>query len=121
MMKTRIFACLFALTLCAQAREPQPSPKSAATKMKAVVLHEYGGPQVLSYEETPRPEPKDDEVLIRVVAASVNPVDLAIRSGKYAEYFHSTLPLIPGMDGKNRTGVLDQKGERHALHNTGQS
>ena len=50
--------------------------------MKAIVLHKYGGPEVLDYEETPKPEPKDDEVLIRVVAASVNPVDVAIRSGK---------------------------------------
>ena len=53
-------------------------------------------PEVLNYEDTPRPEPRDDEVLIRVVAASVNPVDVAIRSGKYAEYFHTTLPLSPG-------------------------
>ena len=109
MMKTRIFACLFALTLGAQAREPQPSPKSAATKMKAVVLHEYGGPEVLNYEETPRPEPRDDEVLIRVVAASVNPVDVAIRSGKYAEYFHTTLPLVPGMDA---AGVVEATGSK---------
>lgn len=65
MMKTRIFACLFALTLYAQAREKEPSPKSTATTMKAVVLHQYGGPQALNYE-APRPEPRDDEVLIRV-------------------------------------------------------
>ena len=109
MMKTRIFACLFALTLGAQAREPQPSSKSAATKMKAVVLHKYGGPKVLKYEETPRPEPKDDEVLIRVVAASVNPVDVAIRSGKYAEYFHTKLPLVPGTDA---AGVVEERGAR---------
>jgi D-arabinose 1-dehydrogenase-like Zn-dependent alcohol dehydrogenase len=97
-MKTTTFTCLVALTLCAQAREPQPSPKTSATKMKAVVLHEYGGPEALNYGETPRPKPKDDEILIRVVAASVNPVDVAIRSGKYAEYFHTALPLVPGMD-----------------------
>jgi len=109
MMKTRIFACLFVLTLCAQAREPEPSPKSAGTKMKAVVLHVYGGPQVLNYEETPRPEPGDDEVLIRVVPASVNPVDVAIRSGKYAEYFHTTSPLIPGMDA---AGVANTTGSK---------
>jgi NADPH:quinone reductase-like Zn-dependent oxidoreductase len=109
MMKTRIFACLFSLTLCVQAREPEPSPKSAGTKMKAVVLHVYGGPQVLNYEETPRPEPGDDEVLIRVVAASVNPVDVAIRSGKYAEYFHTTSHLISGMDA---AGVAETTGSK---------
>ena len=108
-MKTRIFVCLFALTLYAQAREPQPSPTPATAMMKAVVLHEYGGPEALHYEEAPRPEPKADEVLIRVVAASVNPVDVAIRSGKYAEYFHTTLPLIPGMDA---AGVVEKAGSK---------
>ncbi len=49
--------------------------------MKAIVIHEYGGPEVLKYEDVPRPEPKEDEILIRVMAASVNPVDAAIRKG----------------------------------------
>ncbi len=108
-MKTRIFVCLFALTLYAQAREPQPSPTPATAMMKAVVLREYGGTSALHYKEAPRPEPKADEVLIRVVAASVNPVDVAIRSGKYAEYFHTTLPLIPGMDA---AGVVEKAGSK---------
>ena len=64
--------------------------------MKAIVIHSYGGPDVLKYEDVPRPEPKEDEILIRVIAASVNPVDVAIRAGKYADYFHTKLPLIPG-------------------------
>jgi len=75
--------------------------------MRAVVLHRYGGPEVLEFEETLRPEPKDDEALIRIVAASVNPVDVAIRSGKYAEYFHTSLPLIPGMDA---AGIVEKTG-----------
>src|SRR5438093_9082780 len=66
--------------------------------MKAVVMHEYGGPEVLKYEEVPRPEPKDNEVLVRMIAAGVNPVDALIRSGKYAKFFGTTLPLIPGYD-----------------------
>ena len=115
-MKTRIFVCLFALTLCAQAREPQPSPTPATAMMKAVVLHEYGGLEALNYEETPRPEPKGDEVLIRVVTASVNPVDVAIRSGKYAEYFHTTLPLIPGMDA---AGVVEKAGSKISILKAG--
>jgi NADPH:quinone reductase-like Zn-dependent oxidoreductase len=41
--------------------------------MKAVRIHEYGGPDVLTYEEAPRPEPNEDEVLIRVHAAGVHP------------------------------------------------
>lgn len=79
------------------------------TKMKAIVLHEYGSPEKLKYEDAPRPEPKDDEVLIRVLAASINPVDAAIRTGKYAQYFHTELPLIPGMDA---AGVVEKAGSK---------
>ena len=87
------------LPLCAQ------TPSS----MKAVVIHSYGGPEVLKYEDAPRPEPKEDEILIRVIAASVNPVDVGIRSGKYADYFHTKLPLIPGMDA---AGVVKKWSQR---------
>jgi len=83
--------------------------QSTQPMMKAIVVHEYGGPEVLHYEEAPRPQPNDNEVLIRVIAASVNPVDAAIRSGKYAEYFHTKLPLIPGMDA---AGVIEKAGSK---------
>ena len=43
--------------------------------MKAVVAHEYGGPEVLKYEDVPVPEPKDNEILVRVIASGVNPAD----------------------------------------------
>jgi NADPH:quinone reductase-like Zn-dependent oxidoreductase len=66
--------------------------------MKAVVVHEYGGPEVLKYEDVPRPEPKENEVLVRVIATGVNPVDALIRDGKYAKFFGTKLPLIPGYD-----------------------
>src|SRR5437899_4061039 len=71
------------------------APKST---MKAMVVHEYGGPEVLKYQDLPRPEPKEDQILIRVIAAGVNPVDGLIRSGKFAQFFKSKLPLIPGYD-----------------------
>lgn len=51
--------------------------------MKAIVYHEYGGAEVLRYEEVPSPEPAEDEVLIRVRAASVNPMDYHLMSGVY--------------------------------------
>jgi NADPH:quinone reductase-like Zn-dependent oxidoreductase len=108
-MKTRIFACLFVLTFCARGNEAQSPAKTTPVMMKAVVLHSYGGPEVLQFEKAPRPEPNDEQILIRIVAASVNPVDLAIRSGKYAEYFHTTLPLIPGMDA---AGVVEKVGSK---------
>src|SRR5437588_12710129 len=78
-----------------------------APTMKAVVVHEYNGPEVLKYEDAPRPEPKDNEVLVRMIAAGVNPVDALIRSGNYAKFFGTTLPLIPGYD---IAGVVETTG-----------
>ena len=86
-----------------------PALAVAPEKMKAIVLHEYGGLDKLRYEDAPRPEPKDDEVLIRVMAASVNPVDAAVRSGKFVKYFNTKLPLVPGMDA---AGVIEKVGAK---------
>src|SRR5205085_1949814 len=66
--------------------------------MKAVVAHEYGAPEVLKFEEMPRPEPKEDEILVKVLASGVNPADPLTLSGKYAREFGTHLPLIPGYD-----------------------
>ena len=46
--------------------------------MKAVRLHDYGGPEVLVLEEAPRPQPQADQVLVRLLASGVNPVDAVI-------------------------------------------
>lgn len=80
--------------------------QSAKPTMKAVVVHEYGGPEVLKYEDAPRPDPKEDEILIRVMAAAVNPVDAMIRSGRFGS---DRLPLIPGMD---VSGVVEKTGAK---------
>lgn len=66
--------------------------------MKAVRLHEFGGPDVLKYEDAPKPEPGAGEVLLKVMAASVNPVDAMIDSGAMEEQVKHALPLIPGWD-----------------------
>jgi NADPH:quinone reductase-like Zn-dependent oxidoreductase len=71
---------------------------SAATKMKAIVVHEYGGPEVLKLEDVPIPEPKENEILVKVIAAGVNSFDGVLRSGKYAKFFKMQLPWIPGYD-----------------------
>jgi NADPH:quinone reductase-like Zn-dependent oxidoreductase len=75
--------------------------------MKAVVAHEYGAPQVLKFEDVPRPEPSEDEALVRVIASSVNPADPLTLSGKYAREFGTHLPLIPGYD---IAGVVEKTG-----------
>ncbi len=68
------------------------------TSMKAVRIHTYGTPEVLAYEEAPRPVPQEGEVLIKIHATSVNPFDCAVRAGYMANYFSHTLPLILGTD-----------------------
>jgi NADPH:quinone reductase-like Zn-dependent oxidoreductase len=95
-----IFAFLF-LTATALA---QPPPT-----MKAVVAHEYGGPEVLKYEDAPRPEPKENELLVRVIACGVNPADPLVISGRLAKEFGTHLPLIPGYD---VAGVVEKTGTK---------
>src|SRR5437879_4633774 len=75
--------------------------------MEAVVAHEYGAPDVLKLERIQRPEPNDDEALVRVIASSVNPADPLTLSGKYAREFGTHLPLIPGYD---IAGVVEKTG-----------
>ncbi len=77
------------------------------SQMKAVRIHSYGGRDVLNYEDAPRPEPGAGEVLLRVHATSVNPLDTAIRSGYMTSYFNHTLPLILGTD---IAGLVEQVG-----------
>ena len=72
--------------------------QSTGATMKAIVVHEYGGPEALKYEDAPRPEPKEDEVLVRVMAAGVNPVDTYVRQGSLAKRGMDNRPLIPGYD-----------------------
>jgi NADPH:quinone reductase-like Zn-dependent oxidoreductase len=66
--------------------------------MKAVVLHEYGGPDTLKYEEWDDPHAGDGQILIRVVAAGINPIDWKIRSGAMKTFMPLELPAILGYD-----------------------
>jgi NADPH:quinone reductase-like Zn-dependent oxidoreductase len=77
--------------------------------MKAVVIHEYGGPEVLKYEDVPQPEPKQDQLRIRVIAAGVNPVDGMIRSGMFDREGHRAFPVILGGD---ISGVVEKVGSK---------
>ncbi len=74
--------------------------------MKAIVVQEFGGPEVLRVEDVPVPMPGRGEILVRVHAAGVNPVDTYIRGGAYAR--KPSLPYTPGYDA---AGVIDQVGE----------
>ena len=60
--------------------------------MKAIVIHAYGGPDVLKVEEVPDPIPGEGEVLVKTVATSVNPIDFKIRSGAMRNFFPITFP-----------------------------
>ena len=76
--------------------------------MKAIVIHEYGPPEVLRYEEVPDPVPRAGEIRIRVHAATVNRVlDVSLRAGKEGAR-GPVLPLIPGVD---CAGAVDSVGE----------
>ncbi len=66
--------------------------------MKAAVIYEYGGPEVFRYEEIPQPEIKEDEVLVEVHAASVNPVDWKQRKGNHKLFLKARFPIVPGYD-----------------------
>jgi len=90
-----LFVLVAAFPLAAAAQPPT---------MKAIVVHQSGGPEVLKYEDASRPQPKDDDILIRVITAGVNPVDVFIREGRTTRF-----PFIPGMD---VAGVVEQAGNK---------
>ena len=66
--------------------------------MKAVFYEQHGTADVLQIGERPTPEPQDHEVLVEVVATSVNPIDRRLRSGELQEYITRTFPVVPGWD-----------------------
>jgi NADPH:quinone reductase-like Zn-dependent oxidoreductase len=66
--------------------------------MKAVVVHQYGGPEVLKFEEYPDPVPGPGEVLVRVAATSVNPIDYKRRAGLTKDWYPLKFPGLIGVD-----------------------
>jgi NADPH:quinone reductase-like Zn-dependent oxidoreductase len=75
--------------------------------MRAVCIYAFGGPQVLRYEDAPRPHPGEGEVLVRVHAAGINPVDWKVRKGEWEAISPHALPLILGWD---LSGVVEDLG-----------
>jgi NADPH2:quinone reductase len=74
--------------------------------MKAILVHQFGGPEVLRIEEVPTPKPGAGQVLVSVHAAGVNPYDTYMRAGTYA--IKPSLPYTPGSDA---AGVIETVGE----------
>jgi NADPH:quinone reductase-like Zn-dependent oxidoreductase len=66
--------------------------------MQAIRAHDYGGPDVLVLEQAPLPEPKNDEVLIQVKAAGVNPADWKMRAGLFKGFSQLPFPWTPGLE-----------------------
>ena len=78
--------------------------------MKAVRIHEYGGPDVLVYEEVPTPDPGPAQILVKVVAATVNPIDVSVRENRFPT--PKQPPKIIGSDG---AGVVEAGRRRRDL------
>jgi NADPH2:quinone reductase len=74
--------------------------------MRALQIHKFGGPDNLKLEDIPIPSVGDSEVLVRVNAAGINPVDTYIREGAYA-----TLPKLPAILGREVAGIVEEAGE----------
>jgi NADPH2:quinone reductase len=81
--------------------------------MRAIVVREFGGPEVMKLETVPTPRPGPSDVLVRIRAAGVNPVEAYVRAGTYARL--PKLPYTPGSDGAGEVDSVgsDVKGFKH--------
>src|SRR5205807_1321348 len=90
---------------------PEKDSSAKYQTMKAIRIHNYGGPEVLQYEDAPRPQPQAGEVLVRVHAAGVNPIDWKVREGHMKDFWPHKFPLILGWD---LSGVVEELGPNPA-------
>lgn len=82
--------------------------------MKAIRVHKFGGPEVMQIEEVPTPKPAPGQVLVKILAAGVNPADTYARTGNYAVL--PPLPYTPGTDG---AGVVESTADGVSKVKTG--
>ena len=73
--------------------------------MKSIIVREYGAPEMMKLEEVPVPEPQGSQVLVRIKAAGVNPVDTYLRTGN-----HAHAPKLPYTPGKDGAGIVESVG-----------
>src|SRR5438477_8414273 len=83
------------------------SASATSQTMKAIRIHNYGGPEVLQYQDAQRPQPQAGEVLVRVHATGVNPIDWKVREGHMKNFWSHKFPLILGWD---LSGVVEELG-----------
>lgn len=86
--------------------------------INAIQVHNYGNADQLKLEQIPKPEPQEGEVLVRVYAAGVNPVDWKIRAGYMKDFRPSTFPYVPGAD---LAGVVEKVGAGVTTFQSGQA
>lgn len=84
------------------------SEPTESESMQAIRVHEFGGGDVLQYERVSKPQPADDELLVRVEAAGVNPIDWLVREGYTDDALAPALPYVPGWD---LSGVVESVGD----------
>src|ERR1700693_5298384 len=105
----------YAYSLCSGKKHSLSQERSAGPiivhrkkgTMKAIRIHNYGGPEGLKYEDAPRPQPQAGEVLVRVHGAGVNPIDWKVREGHMKDFWPHKFPLILGWD---LSGVVEEVG-----------
>jgi len=113
-MKNKLFLAI--VLMAASGALDIAGAQTSKSTMKAIVVNEYGGPEILKYQDVPRPEPKDDEILVRVIAAGVNPVDAYVRQGMLAKRGLDNRPAIIGYD---IAGVVEKTGGNAKKFKTG--
>src|SRR5437764_13277461 len=85
------------VTHCNSNRKRELTHMSTKT-INAIQVHDYGDADQLKLEQIPQPEPREGEVLVRLHAAGVNPVDWKIRSGWMKDFRPMAFPYVPGAD-----------------------
>ena len=85
--------------------------------INAIQVHDYGDTDQLKLEQIPQPEPQEGEVLVRVYAAGVNPMDWKFRSGLIKAFMPSTFPYVPGAD---LAGIVEKVGPGVTVFQPGQ-
>lgn len=106
------------LSACAAPSRQTVTARPAVATMKAVRIHSFGGPEVLQVEQVARPEPGEGEVLIHVMAAGINPLDVKARGGSLKAIMGDRMPFILGWD---VAGIVERVGPKVTRFHEGDS